>query len=74
MKKNLYALKGTLCSSVNESKENLVFSLENHFPPCLLSVPYFVQWMFPLKAVGGWIYIEQISFFSRKASLCKGIF
>lgn len=50
-------------SLVNESKENLVFSLETHFPPCLLSVPYFVEWMFFLKAM--WenlIYIEQISF------------
>lgn len=38
-------------SLVYESKENLVFSLEMHLPPCLLSVPYFVQGMFFLKAM-----------------------
>lgn len=30
--------------------------------------------VFPKIYVGKWIYIEQISFFSWKTSLCKGIF
>lgn len=62
-------------SLVYESKENLVFSLEMHLPPCLLSVPYFVQGMFFLKAMWKKMDLYRINFiFSRKASLCKGIF
>lgn len=62
-------------SLVNESKENLVFRLETHSPPCLLSVPYFVEWMYFLKAMWKKNDLYRTNFiFSRKVSLREGIF